>query len=119
MQFDGNDSHVSDPRAELENLDLGTFDVDFQQVDGLNTGLTHDRIHRYRADPLRAILDDLKGSLGMGFGRTERNLSVLSPESSLNRNDRLVGGRISDQCREVRALGLDSNDSRRRVFERE
>jgi len=33
MQFDGNDLHVADPGARLEQFDFGAFNVYFQQVD--------------------------------------------------------------------------------------
>lgn len=55
----------------------------------------------------------------MGVGCAQGNLAVLSPEGSLDRRDRLVGSCVSDQCLEVRGLGLNRNDSRRRVLERE
>ena len=55
----------------------------------------------------------------MGVGCAQGNLAVLSPEGSPYRRDGPVGSCVSDQCREVRGLGLNSNDSGRRVLERE
>ena len=55
----------------------------------------------------------------MCVGCAEGNLAVLSPKGSLDRRDRLIGSCVSGQCLEVRGLGLNRNDSRRRVLERE
>jgi len=55
----------------------------------------------------------------MSIGWAERNLSVLSPQGSLNWSDRFVGSCISDQGGEVRGLGLNRDDSRARVLESE
>src|SRR5580704_5540883 len=54
----------------------------------------------------------------MCIGCAQGNLAILSPEGSLDRGDRLIGSCVSDQCLEVRGLGLNCNDSRCRVLER-
>jgi hypothetical protein len=64
-----------------------------------------------------AVLDYFESALGMGVGCAERNFSILPAEGGLDGSDHFVGSCISDQGGKIRRLGLNRNNSRRRVLE--